>query len=260
MKQLRSVVAGLAVLVLAVAMLVWFMPARLAVWLLQSRLQGLQLGEVGGLLWQGRAGQVSIPGRAELGSVAWTLSRRALIGDIQLSLDVRQPQFQLQGRMHRLPGGVDEWRDVALHVDTALLGLQPWLQAQPTGTLQMRIAQAQLQGDWPMQLAAAGTWSHAALRTAQGSLALGDMAIRIDGQAGVLHASLDDDGHGPLRTAGRLSFSPLGWDLAVDLKPRRNDPALLHWLHTLAPSAADGHVQLRYRGGLNAFNPSTGNP
>jgi general secretion pathway protein N len=75
----------------------------------------------------------------------------------------------------------------------------------------------------------------------------------------VLHARLDDDGHGPLQTAGRLSFSPLGWDLDLNLTPRRADPALLHWLHTLAPPGPDGHVQLRYRGGLNAIN-STGNP
>jgi general secretion pathway protein N len=260
MKQLRSVLAGLAVLVLAMAVLVWFMPARLALLLLQSRLQGLELSEVSGTVWQGHAGQVAIPGRVELGSVAWTLSRRALIGDIQLGLDVRQPQFQLQGQMQRLSAGVDEWRDVRLSVDTALLGVQPWLHAQPAGTLAMRIAQAQLQGDWPMQVDAAGTWSQAALHTAQGPVALGDMSIRISGQAGVLHASLDDDGHGPLQTAGRLSFSPLGWDLALDLKPRRADPALLHWLHALAPSGPDGRVQLRYRGGLNAIHSTTGNP
>lgn len=260
MKQLRSVLAGVAVLVLVAAVLVWFMPAWLALFLLQSRLQGLQLDEVGGLLWQGHAGQVSIPGRVELGSVDWTLSRRALVGDIQLSLDLRQPQFQLQGRMHRLAASLDEWRDVNLRADAALLGVQPWLHAQPVGVLEMHIAQAQLQGDWPMQVEAAGTWSQAALRTAQGSVALGDMSIRITGQAGVLRASLDDDGRGPLQTAGRLSFSPLGWDLKLDLTPRRNDPVLLHWLHTLAMPAPDGRVQLRYRGGLDAFNPSTGNP
>lgn len=260
MKQLRSVLAGVALLVLAVAVLVWFMPARMGLFLLRSRLQGLQLGEVSGMVWQGRAGQVSLPGRAKLGSVAWTLSRRALIGDIQLGLDLRQPQFQLQGRMHRLSAGLDEWRDVNVRVDSALLGVQPWLHGQPTGTLEIHIAQAQLQGDWPMQADAAGTWSQAALRTVQGPVALGDMSIRLNGQAGVLHASLDDDGRGPLQTAGRLSFSPLGWDLEVDLKPRRDDPALLRWLHTLAPPAPDGRVQLRYRGGLDAFNSTTGNP
>ncbi|HTV85611.1 MAG TPA: type II secretion system protein N [Dyella sp.] len=260
MKQLRSVLAGLAVLVLAVAVLVWFMPARLALWLLQSRLQGVRLSDVSGLLWQGRAGRVSVPGRAQLGSVAWTLSRRALWGDIQLGLDLRQPQFQLQGRMQRLSSHLDEWRDVTVHIDTALLGVQPWLHGQPAGTLVLHIAQAQLQGYWPLQVDAAGTWSQAALRTAKGAIALGNMSIHISGRDGVLRASLDDDGGGPLRTAGRLSFSPLGWDVQVNLKPRRDNRALLHWLQTLAPPGPDGGVQLRYRGGLNAFNETTGNP
>lgn len=260
MKQLRIVLAGLAMLVLALAVLVWFMPARLALFLLQSRLHGLQWKEVSGTIWQGRASQVSMPGTIDLGSVAWTLSRRALMGDIWLGLDLRQPQFQLQGQMHRVSTMLNEWRDVTVRVDTALFGAQPWLHGEPRGTLDMHIAQAQWQGYWPLQVNASGTWSQAALRTAKGPVSLGKVLIRVNGQAGVMQATLDDDGHGPLQTAGRLSFSPLGWDLHMNLKPRRNDPVLLHWLHTLAPPAPDGSVQLRYRGGLNAFNSTTGNP
>ncbi|RDS85418.1 type II secretion system protein N [Dyella psychrodurans] len=259
MKQLRIVLAGLAVLVLALAVLVWFMPAGLALFLLQSHLGGLRWKEVSGTIWQGRASQVSMPG-IDLGSVAWTLSRRALIGDIRLGLDLRQPQFQLQGQMHRVSATLNEWRDVTVRADTALLGAQPWLHGQPKGMLEMHVAQAQLQGYWPLQMEASGVWSKAAVRTGQEQAPLGKMLIRVTGQAGVMQAMLDDDGHGPLQTAGRLSFSPLGWDLRVNLKPRRNDPVLLHWLHTLGPLAPDGTVQLRYRGGLNAFNSTTGNP
>jgi general secretion pathway protein N len=260
MKRLRTVLAGLAVLILGLAVLVWFMPASLALYLLQSRLHGLQIKEVGGTIWQGHASQVSAPGNVDVGSVDWTLSRRALLGDIWLGLDLRQPQCRLQGQMHRVSPSLDEWHDVTVHVDTAMFGAQPWLHGQPKGMLDVHIAQAQLQGYWPMQANASGLWSHATLQTAQGSVPLGTMSIHVTGQAGVLQATLDDDGHGPLQTAGRLSFSPLGWDLRVDLKPRRNDPVLLHWLHTLAPPGPDESVQLRYRGGLNVFNSTTGNP
>lgn len=262
MKLLRIVLAGLAAIILGLAVLVWFMPASLALLLLQSRLHGLQLEQVSGTIWQGQAERVSVPGGPPLGKVAWTLSRRALIGDIQLGLDLRQPQLQFHGQMHRLSSTQDEWRDVALRMDMAMLGIQPWLRGQPEGLLDLHIAQAQaqLQGYWPMQVDAAGTWSHAAVHIPQGSIPVGNMMLKVNGQAGVLQATLNDDGRGPLQTAGRLSFSPLGWDLRMSLTPRRNDPALLHWLHTLGPVAADGSVRLRYRGGLAQFNSTMGNP
>ena len=260
MKPLRVVLAGLVAFAVALAVLVWFMPARLALPLLQSRLRGLQWKQVSGMIWQGEAGQVTMTGGMALGRVAWTLSRRALIGDIQLGVDLRQPQLQLHGSMHRLSPTQDEWRNVTLRMDSALLGAQPWLHGQPQGWLDLHIAQAQLQGGWPMQVDAKGHWTQASVRTAQGTFALGTMPLSIKGQSGVLQATLDDDGSGALRTAGRLSFSPLGWDLRMSLKPRHSDPAFLHWLHMLGAPAPDGSVQLRYRGGLIPFNSATGNP
>jgi general secretion pathway protein N len=260
MKHLRTVLTSLAVFVVALALLVWFMPARLALPLMQSRLHGLRFDDVGGSLWDGHAGQISTPEGATLGSLAWTLSRRALIGDVQLRLDLRQPQWQVQGQMHRISDTQQDWHDVNLQVDMAMLGMQPLLQGEPLGHFDGHITQAQLQGNWPMQIDASGTWSQAAVRTAQSTLPLGTLLLRVSGQSGVVKAALDDDGSGPLQTAGRLTFSPLGWDLRLDLKPRGENPALLHWLRGLGPTAADGSVQLRYRGGLTQVHANTENP
>jgi general secretion pathway protein N len=259
MRRLRALLAGLAAFLLALALLVWFMPAWLALSVMQSRLHGLKLDQVQGTLWQGQAGQVATPDGAGLGSLAWTLSRRALIGDVLLGLDLRQPQLQVQGQMHRLSDTQEDWHDVTLHMDVAMLGAQLLLRGQPQGQLDLHVAQAQLQDHWPMQVDASGTWSHAWLRTEQGTVPLGTLLLKISGQAGVLSATLDDDGSGPLQTAGRLSFSPLGWDLQLNLKPRTENPALLHWLHGFDAPAADGSVRLRYRGGLASFNTTTGN-
>lgn len=260
MRHLRALLAWLAVFILALAVLVWFMPARLALPLMQSRLHGLQFSQVEGTVWQGRAGQLSAADGSALGSLAWTLSRRALIGDVQLGLDLRQPQLQVQGQMHRISDTQQDWHDVILHADMALLGMQPLLQGEPHGQFDAHLTQAQLQGNWPMRIDASGTWTHAAVRTAHGTVALGTLLLRINGQAGVIKAALDDDGSGPLQTAGRLSFSPLGWDLRLNLKPRSENPVLLHWLHELGPVAADGSVQLRYRGGLSQIHTGTENP
>jgi general secretion pathway protein N len=260
MKRLRTLLAGLAVFLLALALLVWFMPARLALPLMQSRLRGLQFNQVQGTVWQGQAGQLSTPDGNGLGSLAWTLSRRALLGDVQLGLDLRQPRLQIQGQMHRVSDTEVDWHDVSLQMDMGMLGEQPLLHGAPQGRLAMQLARAQLQGNWPMQVDASGTWSQAAVSTEQGSVPLGTLLLRVTGEAGVLKATLDDDGRGPLRTAGRLSLSPLGWSLDLDLKPRRENRALSYWLHSLGPASADGSVQLRYRGGLAQMNTNTEKP
>lgn len=260
MKYLRTALAGVIALLVALALLVWFMPARLALALMQPRLHGLQFDAVSGSLWNGRAGRLSAPDGSALGSLAWTLSHRALLGDVRVRIDLRQPQWQLQASMRRLSDTQEDWRDVELHADMRVLGIQPLLQGEPQGQLDLHIAHALLQGRWPMQADAAGTWAHAAVRTQQGVVELGELRLSAHGESGVLQATLADDGRAALRTAGRLSVSPLGWDLQLELAPRRSSPALLHWLRGFGPPAADGSVQVRYRGGLAQFIPATRHP
>lgn len=252
--------AGLLLVVLILGALLWFLPARWALPLLQARLRGVRLDGVSGTLWQGRAEQASIVNGPQLGRVAWTLSHRALLGDIRLGLDLRQPQWQLQGQVHRMSSTQLDLHDVTLHMNMAELGTQSWLHGQPQGQLDLQVPQAQLQGYWPMQLDAAGTWSHAVVHTPQGEVPLGALSLVVTGQSGAIQGMLTDDGSGPLQTAGRLSISPLGWDLQFHLVPRRDDPVLMSWLRSLGTPAADGTLELRYRGGLAQMNPVTRKP
>jgi len=247
--------AVLMIGVLALAALVWFIPARWALPLLQAQWRGLRLEGVSGTLWQGRAERVSIGDGPDLGSVAWTLSHRALLGDLRVGFDLRQPQLQAQGLLHRLSASDVELHDVTLHMNVSLLGPQPWLRGEPQGQLNLQVAQAQLQGHWPMQLDATGTWSQASLRTAGGELALGAVSLAMTGEDGALQGVLSDDGSGIVQTAGRLSLSPLGWDLQLRLVPRAQNPGLAQWLHSLGTPKADGTLDLRYRGGLAQWNP-----
>jgi general secretion pathway protein N len=250
MKRLRIVLTGIAVLVVALAAMVWWLPASWVMPFLQSRLHGLQLQQVTGTVWQGRAGQVSTATGEPVGTVEWLLSRRALLGDIDLDLSLRQPRLSFQGHMHQLSNTQDEWRDVTLSLDPAMLDVTPWLHAKPDGQLKLTIARAQLQGGWPMQADAVAHWTHAAIHTAQGVATLGGISAQITGDNGVLQATLSDDGDGALHMSGLLSFSPLGWSLQMSLKPRKDDPLLMQWLHTLGRPEADGTVRLGYRGGL----------
>lgn len=250
MKRMRIVLAGVAVLAVVLAALLWWLPASWALPLLQSRLHGLQLQQLTGTVWQGRAGQVVTAEGVSVGVVDWTLSRRALLGDIDMDLAVQQPQLRFQGHLHQLSATQDQWRDVTLSVDPALLNVQAWLHAVPEGRLDISVPQAQLQGGWPMQINGVAHWPKAAVRTPQGVATLGGMTLHINGDNGVLHASLGDDGDGPLHASGHLSFSPLGWNLQLQLRPRNNDPVLEQWLHSLGRPDADGTVRLGYRGGL----------
>ena len=253
---MRRWLVGLFMGVLALAALVWFLPARWALPWLQAQLRGVRLGDVSGTLWQGRAGQVSLVNGTPLGSLAWTLSRRALFGDIRVWLDLRQPQLQVQGQLQRISPVQIDLHDIRLHIDMAELGAVAWLRGQPQGQLDLQAPQAQLQGRWPMQLDAIGTWSHAAVRTPQGKVSLGTLSLALNGEAGAIRGTLSDDGNGALQTTGRLSFSPLGWDLQLHLVPRSDNPALLSWLHSFGKPTADGALELRYRGGLAQLSPA----
>lgn len=247
--------AVLTIVVLALATLVWFLPASWAVPVLQRQWRGVRFEGVSGTLWEGRAEQVSIVGGPPLGRLGWTLSRRALLGDVQADVDLRQPTLQLQGQVRRMSSAQFELHNMTLHMDMALLGTQAWLQGHPQGQLDLQVPQAQLQGNWPIQLDAAGTWSQATVHRPEGDVPLGTLLIAVTGQSGALRGTLSDDGSGPVQTAGRLSFSPLGWDLQLRLVPREDNPALQAWLRSLGTPAADGTLELRYRGGLAQLNP-----
>jgi general secretion pathway protein N len=258
MKRLRIVLTALVVLVVVLAAMVCWLPASWVMPFLRPRLHGLQVQQVTGTIWEGRAGQVSTAAGVPFGTVEWSLSRRALFGDVDLDVSLRQPQLSFQGHMHQLSNTQDEWRDVTLSLDSSMLDVEPWLHAKPQGQLKLTIARAQLQGGWPMQADAAAHWTPATVQTTQGVATLGGMSAQVTGDNGVLQATLSDDGDGALHMSGLLSFSPLGWSLQMSLKPHKDDPVLMQWLHTLGRPEADGTVRLGYRGGLAQMNSTQG--
>ena len=79
------------------------------------------------------------------------------------------------------------------------------------------------------------------------------IAIGASGTAGVVNATLEDDGNGPLQLAGHLALSPLGWKYDIKARPREPDPALRDWLSGFGRFAADGSMHLQRSGGLAAI-------
>jgi general secretion pathway protein N len=254
LKLLGKILAAVAVLLLAAAVLLWWLPVRWAMPLLQPSLHGLRLQQLGGTLWNGSAGQVLSPTGQALGRVQWQLSRRALFGQAELQIDFEGPQFGLHGHMRQLPAGQSAWSDLRAHVDLAALA-DPRLHlplGQPRGELALNAQHALLQGGWPLQLQADWQWRQAAMRTKSGDVALGNLHGQLAAQGGVIHAQWQDDGQGPLRTSGNFELSLLGWRLEAELQPRQDDPALQRWLATLGKPDADGTIHIARSGGMAA--------
>lgn len=258
MKYLRRSLTGLGLLLLAGGLLVWFLPARWVLPGIESRLHGLRLQQVQGLLWDGRAGQVLTADGRPLGQLHWQLSRRALLGQLRLHVDFEGPQFAFAGAMRQLSADQVEWRAVRLRAELQTLTARMSSPlGQPLGKLQMTVAHAVLQGGWPLQLQAQAQWQPAIVRTRAGDLSLGTLQLRAQAHSGVIVAQLHDDGQGPLQADGQLQLSPLGWRLEGTLRARQHDPALRHWLATLGPLEADGTVHIQRGGGLAGNLPST---
>ena len=254
MKTLRKILPAVAVLLLAAAALLWWLPARWALPLLQPSLHGLRLQQVGGTLWDGRAGQVLAPNGRALGRLQWQLSHRALFGQVDLLVDFDGPQFGFHGDLQKMPTGQLAWSGLQARVDLSALA-DPRLRlplGQPQGELALNAEHALLQGGWPLEMQAELQWRQAAMRTKGVDVALGDLHAQLAAQDGVIHAQWQDDGQGPLRTTGDLQLSPLGWRLTTELQPRQDDPALRRWLAALGPPDAEGTVQVERSGGLAA--------
>ena len=257
MKYLRKHLIGLGVVLLTVALLLWFLPARWAMPWLQPRLHGLRLQQVQGLLWDGRADQVVTADGHVLGQVQWHISRRALLGKLQLQLDFEGPQLTFSGGMQRLSDNEVAWSEA--HLTAELAVLNRYMKSplgQPRGELQLTIDHALLQGGWPLQLQAQAHWQHAVMHTRSGDVALGELQWQAQAQGGVIQVQVHDDGKGPLHADGQWQLSPLGWRLDARLRPRQTDPALRRWLAGLGTPAANGSVHVQRSGGLAGTLPA----
>ncbi|WP_445146179.1 type II secretion system protein N [Dyella sp. Tek66A03] len=257
MKRWRAVWIGLLAVLLIGFGLLWFLPASWAVPMLAARLPAVRLQQVSGLLWDGRAGQVLSAKGEDLGRVSWRLSRRALLGETRLQLNLHGTRMDFAGRMVGPSAAEATWMDVHLRADLGLLGPLPMLPiGQPRGVIRVDAERVQLHGGWPQELDARVRWENAGLLTPRnGNVALGNLLISVQGSAGVLAGHVQDDGSGPLRIDGRFQLSPLARRLTATAAPREPNPALQRWLAGLGPTDAGGKTHIHYSGGLAAAMP-----
>jgi len=263
LKWLRRILLGLVVLLLLAALLFWFLPARLALPLLQKRLGELQLRDVHGLLWDGGADQVIGSRGQNLGRLQWQLSRRAVLGQVQVGVQFQGPQLSFDAKVAKNGEPDTVLDDVHAHVDLALQPATPGVRlGTPRGMLDVQIPHALLQGPWPQQLEAQAQWHAGRMQVVAGQdqlgavaandVALGELRLELHGEQGVINGSLHDDGKSPLHVDAQLQASPLGWRFDAVLTPRGDDPALRRWLQQFGEPDAAGAWHVERSGGLAA--------
>lgn len=255
---MRKFLIGLVVPLVAIAVLLWFFPARWALPWLKPQLHGVQLQQVSGSVWNGRSGAVVAADAHTLGQLQWQLSRRAVLGQPRMRAQFDGPDLTFSVDSKRLSRDEVELHDANVRVTSAVLDhafTTPW--GQPRGELQVVMPHALLRAGWPMQLDAQATWRDAMMRTSHGEVPLGELHATVQARGGVIGVQLRDAGSGPLQLAGELQLSPIGWRLDATLRARQTDPALRRWLATLATPGADGSVHLEHHGGLAAGAPLT---
>ncbi len=255
MKWLRRVALGVVVLLLAGGLFYWFLPAGVAVPLFAARAKGVVLDDLSGTLWEGRAGRVTARDGRELGQASWRLGRDAILGRIHLQLHMDGRAGRFDGHLERTDPDTVHWTGVDFRLDAAALaGPASPQDLAPLGVLEGHIPRADLQGNWPLALEAVIRWRAAAVRTPEGVVALGNLALKAASVGGVLRATLADDGQGPLAANAALAASPLGWRLDGRLAPRAPDTALSHFIARFGPLGRDGAVNLQRKAGLAPAN------
>lgn len=240
----------LALLVVGLVALFWWLPAWLALPVLETRLKGVHAQDVSGTLWNGHAGMVTDAHGKGLGRLDWTLSRTVVLGHTQLAFDFAGPMGTAGGELDA-QNGASTWRHVRADLAVDHLSVSGGLREQaPGGRLAATFDSIQLQGNWPQTLQGTLRWRNASLAVKGERAALGDFRVDLTGAAGVLHGTIADEGDGPLAAKGSLLLAPLGWRLDLQLTPRKADPALTRVLSRWAKPAADGSFHIMQRTGL----------
>jgi len=251
LKWLRRIGLVVVVLLLAGALLFWFLPASLAVPLLASKARGVVLDDLSGTLWNGRAGRVATADGRTLGSVEWHLGREAILGRTHAQVHLDGPVGRFDGLVDRTDADHTVWSAVDFRLDAAALaGPSLPRELAPLGVVEGRIPRAEMQGNWPVTLDAEVNWVAAVVRTPDGVVNLGAITLKAASQGGVLRATLADDGKGTLGVQAVLAASPLGWRMQGRLVPRIADTALSHLIARFGPVGRDGTVNLQRKAGL----------
>ena len=250
MKLIRNLLLLILVLaVIAVAALA-FLPARTALDFVGDRLGPVQLGEVSGTVWKGRAEPASINGEP-VGTLEWRLHPLGLFAG-RADVDVT-----LAGDTYNGNAAVSVRRDRSLRVRDLRLTL-PANKLQPLvdipalvfrGEVDVGVDEAELRGGFPTQVKGRATWKNASV-AGSAEAQFGDIATEFASTPEGGLAGTVSDGGGPLQAQGTYTANLVGYDADITLRARDGNPQVLEALQYIGAPQPDGSARLVIRGRL----------
>jgi general secretion pathway protein N len=238
----------LVLLLLAVALVAMF-PARLAWDWFGPRAATVQLDEVGGTIWRGRARQLWLHDQP-IGAITWRIAPQALLRrrlDADLTLD---------GEEYRGAGFVSVGRDMILldgaRLSMAAQRMQPVLDIPALnlhGRVDLELRRAELVAGFPRRLDGVATWRDAAVDGAAAAT-FGDISAEFrTAEDGALVGTVADHG-GPLAVDGQFRAAFTGFEAEALLVARDGNPQVLEALRYIGEQQPDGSSILQIRGSL----------
>lgn len=252
MRALKWLAIALAVLLVVAAVVAWTLPARVAWQALAPRLPLVQLADLDGTIWDGSAGQVRVAGQP-VGALEWQTDVLALLhGDLRIQARISGPRIHGHGTLARQWGGTLVVRNATLEIPGSQLApLLGVASLRFEGPLRVHVDEARIRHAWPVALDASGRWHNVQVHGAA-EAAIGSISIEFsEPDPPTVIGVISDSGQGPAAINGRLTATPLGYQLRVRLRPRDPDNMRLQEaLSRLGQRQPDGSVLLRIDGTL----------
>lgn len=250
MKLIRYLLLLSVLLLILAALVLAFLPARIALDFVGGRLGPVQLGEVSGSLWKGEANPASVNGEP-IGALGWTLHPLSLLGArVDADLTLRGDTWNGQGAVSVNRDRSVRVRDLDLRFPARKL--EPAIDIPALvfrGEVQVALAEAELKGGFPTAVRGSATWKDAAV-AGSAEARFGDLTTDFasDGSGGI--AGTLRDGGGPLQLEGSYSASLLGYRADAILRARDANPQVTEALQFIGQPQPDGSVKLEVRGKL----------
>lgn len=235
-----------------VFLMLQFPAAQLYAWLQSRAAAPVQLYQLDGTLWNGRAAAATV-GKTHVDAPAWSFRPRALLlGRLEYGLSgriARAPVSAVVGRGLGAPFYADDVQ-LALPLNEALrfvdlhdIGL--------TGQFRVEIGHLEISAGKIAALEATLSIADAAFAPPV-NVALGGAAMRLESSGEIIKGILKDNG-GPLQADGVLIYQPSGeYQLTIGLSARDpNDVQLRQALRFLGTPNAAGKVSLSRRGRID---------
>lgn len=249
MRLLRGLLALALLALVLLAVLAWTAPAEVAYRYARSRLGPIELADITGSVWAGRAGQVVALGRP-IGSLEWTVDKSPLLSRrVAAALKLGGAGIEADASIDA-GNDVVVLRDLDLVLPAELLG--PALDIPSLvleGRVVLDVAEARIAGGYLQSARGTATWSDIGIRGAALARLPGVRAEFAPGAGGAIEATIRDLG-GALAIEGTVTIRDGAFRSETRLWLREPSPQLADVLRFIGERTADGASILRIEGEL----------